>query len=61
MRDRALRAIAECRRIAAMSEDAGRIMRRFLAPPMREVHALLRSRMEGLGMRAHLDAAGDGH
>lgn len=44
-----------------MSEDAGRIMRRFLAPPMREVHALLRSRMEGLGMRAHLDAAGDGH
>ena len=41
--DRAQRAIAECRRIAAMSEEPGRITRRFLTPPMRDVHALLRA------------------
>ncbi len=59
MRERASRAIAECRRIAAMSEEPGRTTRRFLTPPMREVHALLRSRMEALGMVVHLDAAGN--
>jgi allantoate deiminase len=59
MRERALRAIAECRRIAAMSEEPGRTTRRFLTPPMHEVHALLRSRMESLGMTVYLDAAGN--
>ena len=38
--ERAQRAIAECRRIAAMSEEPGRTTRRFLTPPVREVHAL---------------------
>lgn len=59
MRDRAVRAIAECRRIAAMSEEPGRITRRFLTPPVREVHALLRGRMESLGMTVRVDGAGN--
>jgi len=59
LKDRALRAIAECRRIAAMTEEPGRITRRFLTPPVRDVHALLRGRMEALGMAVRLDAAGN--
>src|ERR1039457_3872990 len=59
MRERALRAIAECRRIATMTEEPGRITRRFLTPPVREVHAHLRTRMEALGMTTFVDAAGN--
>jgi len=59
MRDRAARAIAECRRIAAMSEEPGRTTRRFLTPPMRDVHDHLRRRMEALGMSTSVDAAGN--
>ncbi len=59
MKERAQRAIAECRRIAQMSEEPGRITRRFLTPPVHDVHALLRSRMESLGMTVHTDAAGN--
>ena len=59
MKERAQRAIAECRRIAQMSEEPGRITRRFLTPPVREVHKFLRSRMESLGMTVHTDAAGN--
>jgi allantoate deiminase len=59
MRDRAARAIAECRRIAAMSEEPGHTTRRFLTAPVHEVHALLRSRMETLGMTVRVDAAGN--
>jgi allantoate deiminase len=61
MKESAQRAIAECRRISQMSEEPGRITRRFLTPPVHEVHALLRSRMESLGMSAHTDAAGNLH
>ena len=57
--DRARRLIAECRRIAAMSEEPGRITRRFLSPPTRDVHTHLRSRMESLGMTVSTDAAGN--
>jgi allantoate deiminase len=57
--ERARRAIAECRRIATMSEEPGRTTRRFLAPPVREVHTHLRNRMESLGMTVHTDAAGN--
>ena len=57
--ERARRAIAECRRIATMSEEPDRTTRRFLTPPVREVHALLRERMEGLGMTMRVDAAGN--
>ena len=49
MKDRALRAIAECQLIAAMTEEPGRITRRFLTPPTHEVHAHLRARMEVAG------------
>ena len=59
VKDRAQRAIAECKRIAQMSEEPGRITRRFLTPPVHDVHALLRSRMESLGMTVHVDAAGN--
>jgi allantoate deiminase len=59
MRDRAQRAIAECRKIATMSEEPGRITRRFLTPPMRDVHAHLRARMDALGMAVRVDAVGN--
>jgi len=59
MRDRARRAIAECKRIAAFTEEPGRITRRFLTPPVHEVHAHLRERMEALEMSARVDAAGN--
>ncbi len=59
MKDRALRAIAECRLIAAMTEEPGRITRRFLTPPIHDVHKHLRGRMESLGMSVHIDAAGN--
>jgi allantoate deiminase len=59
MRERAQRAIAECRRIAAMTEEPGRTTRRFLTPPMRDVHALLTARMAALGMTVHVDAVGN--
>jgi allantoate deiminase len=59
VKERAQRAIAECRRIAAMSEEPGRITRRFLTPPVHQVHKLLGGRMEALGLRVQLDAAGN--
>ncbi|MGA3011929.1 MAG: allantoate amidohydrolase [Terracidiphilus sp.] len=59
MKDRAARAIAECKLIAAMSEEPERITRRFLTPPMHDVHAHLRARMELLSMTVHVDAAGN--
>jgi allantoate deiminase len=59
MNERALRAIAECRQIATMTEEPGRITRRFLTPPTRDVHALLRAQMETLGMTVQVDAAGN--
>jgi len=42
-----------------MSEEPGRITRRFLTSPVRDVHALLRGRMEALGITVTLDAAGN--
>jgi allantoate deiminase len=59
MRDRAKRVIAACRHIATMSEEPGRITRRFLTLPVREVHAYLRLNMEALGMEVCVDAAGN--
>lgn len=59
MRERAARAIADCRRIAQMSEEPGRTTRRFLTEPMHAVHALLRERMEALGMNVAVDAVGN--
>jgi allantoate deiminase len=59
LRLRAMDAIAECRAIAAMSEEPGRTTRRFLTPPVAEVHAHLRARMLALGMTVSVDAAGN--
>lgn len=59
MRDRALRVLAECGSIAAMTEDPGRITRRFLSAPMHAVHEHLRARMERMGMTVRVDGAGN--
>ena len=42
-----------------MSEEPGRTTRRFLTPPVREVHAHLRARMESMGMDVTVDAVGN--
>lgn len=42
-----------------MSEEPGRITRRFLTAPVIDVHARLRARMEALAMTVHVDAAGN--
>lgn len=42
-----------------MSEEPGRITRRFLTPPVHDVHAHLRNRMESIGMTVRTDAAGN--
>ena len=59
MSDAGARVIAECRRIAAMSEEPGRTTRRFLTDAVREVHEYLRARMEALGMTVRVDATGN--
>ena len=59
MRERALRAIAECQHIASLSEDTGRLTRRFLTAPTHDVHTHLRNRMEAMGMTVHTDAVGN--
>jgi allantoate deiminase len=59
MRDHAQNAIAECLRLAQFTEEPGRITRRFLTPPMRDVHERLRERMTALGMSLSIDAAGN--
>jgi len=57
--EQARRVMVECGRIAAMTEEPGRITRRFLTPPVRAVHDYLRARMQELGMQVHVDAAGN--
>jgi len=57
--DRSSRVIARCREIAACTEVPGEITRRFLTPPMNDVHALLRGWMEAAGMTVHVDAIGN--
>ena len=59
MKDRARRALKECLLVAGMTEEPGRITRRFLTPPVHEVHAHLRARMEAMGMAVREDAAGN--
>jgi allantoate deiminase len=56
---RARPVLAECRLIAGMSEESGRTTRRFLTPPVREVHAYLAARMKALGMSTRVDALGN--
>jgi allantoate deiminase len=59
MRDRSKNAIAECQRLAAFTEEPGRITRGFLTPPMRGVHDRLRERMTELGMSVSVDTTGN--
>jgi allantoate deiminase len=59
LRSRAAEAIAECRLIAAMTEEPGRTTRRYLTPPVADVHSHLRLRMQALGMTVTVDAAGN--
>jgi allantoate deiminase len=55
----ALKAIACCRELAEFTEEPGRTTRTFLSPPMRDVHRLLGTWMEAIGMRVSIDAAGN--
>jgi len=59
MSDAANRVMAECKRIAAMSDEPGRTTRLFLSPATRAVHDHIRARMEALGMAVRVDAAGN--
>lgn len=56
---RARHAVAECRALALMTEEPGRTTRRFLTPPVHDVHAHLTARMQSLGMRVRVDAIGN--
>lgn len=57
--DRAERIIVLCREIATHTEIAGEITRRFLTPPMHDVHRLIRDRMIAAGMTVRVDAIGN--
>src|SRR5258708_5079106 len=59
MEQRAQQVIALCRKLAGFTEEPGHITRTFLSPPMHQVHAELRSRMQRLGMAVTIDAAGN--
>src|SRR5882724_5364338 len=59
MEQRAQQVIALCRKLAEFTEEPGYITRTFLSPPMNQVHAELRSRMERLDMAVSIDAAGN--
>ena len=59
MEQRAQQVIALCRKLAGFTEEPGHITRTFLSPPMHQVHAELRSRMEALGMTVSIDAIGN--
>src|SRR5271156_5156285 len=57
--DRAARIIARCREIANNTEIPGEITRRFLTPPMHNVHTLIQDWMVAGGMAVHVDAIGN--
>jgi allantoate deiminase len=51
--------VERCRALAGVSEDAGRLTRRYATPAMTRVNALVGSWMREAGMTARLDAAGN--
>src|SRR6266849_9561132 len=59
MEQRAQQVIALCRKLAGFTEEPGHITRTFLSPPMHQVHAELRSRMERMGMAVSIDSVGN--
>jgi allantoate deiminase len=56
---RAEQIIARCRELALATEVPGQTTRTFLAPSMRQVHALLTGWMRAAGMTVRVDAAGN--
>ncbi len=52
-------AIERCQQLAHYSEEAGRLTRTFLSPPMRAVHQALAGWMLELGMTVRIDAVGN--
>ena len=57
--DLAHQVMVRCDQAAAFTEEPGKITRTFLSPPMRGLHTLLTSWMNGAGMSVRLDAAGN--
>ncbi|MHB1021064.1 MAG: allantoate amidohydrolase [Acidobacteriaceae bacterium] len=51
--------IDTCQKLAAFTEEEGRITRTFLSAPMRDAHHLLQAWMERLGMTVTVDAVGN--
>lgn len=51
--------MARCDRLATISEEAGRLTRRFATPALREAGEAVRRWMEAAGMTAHRDAVGN--
>lgn len=56
---RAARVMARCDELAALSDEPGRLTRRFLGDGTRRAHELVRSWLEEAGLRASVDAAGN--
>src|SRR6266700_7813038 len=59
MEQRVQQVVTLCRKLAGFTEEPGHITRTFLSPPMHQVHAELRLRMEQLGMTVSIDAVGN--
>jgi allantoate deiminase len=57
--DLAHQAIQRCQQLGQYSEEAGRLTRTFLSPPMRELHQALSGWMHELGMLVRIDAVGN--
>ncbi|MEM9587981.1 MAG: Zn-dependent hydrolase [Planctomycetota bacterium] len=53
------RVMAMCDFVAEHTEVPGEITRRYLTPPTHQVHALIRSWMDELGMDSRIDAVGN--
>jgi allantoate deiminase len=51
--------VARCRELAAVSEEDGRLTRRYATPAMARANALVGAWMREAGMTARLDAAGN--
>ena len=56
---RAQEILARCTQLASFSEDAGRIRRTFLSPPMRDCHREITSWLTAAGAEVRIDAAGN--
>ena len=56
---RAAEAVRRCHVLASCSEEPGVTTRRFLSPPMHDVHAQVRQWMQAAGMTVTVDHAGN--